>query len=263
VLIELTYTRRFEQIETPFPLINSVLSGIQDGIVIGDNVDEKPLFVIHKSGFSYLMNKSEDIYLPILEFLIKSEKIPQYFHLYDCDSSFLSLCKNQRDKLNLKARKRIQMRISENRRTELNISYPIKYAIKKITLQNFESLSRFKLELEKKFWRSMEDFTKHGFGFYVFDESDLPVSICYTACVVKRIAEIDVLTLPGFQKMGLAKSVVSRFVGHCIENEIVANWDCFIENLSSKRTAESLGFVEVNKYTLLSIFNKNKHYESR
>ena len=116
--------------------------------------------------------------------------------------------------------------------------------------------------MEKKFWRSKEDFLENGFGFIANDYVGNPVSICYSACVASKTAEIDVVTMPGHQKKVLAKVVVGAFVDFCLENNITANWDCFVENTASLNTAESIGFTAAMNYPFLSIYNKRKRNEN-
>ena len=65
---------------TPFPLINSVLIGLQEGRVFSD---DGIYFIIHKSGFSYLTFKVDIDYQQMLDFFIQWDQLPDYFHLYD------------------------------------------------------------------------------------------------------------------------------------------------------------------------------------
>ena len=68
---------------TPFPLINAVLIELQDGKVFKDKADGDLIFIIHKAGFSFLNLVEQKDLTSIFHFLLRSNVIPQYFHIYD------------------------------------------------------------------------------------------------------------------------------------------------------------------------------------
>ncbi len=238
-----------------FPLINAVLLNLQDGIIFRD-VNTQFSFILHKSGFSYI-NKKEHDCLKLLQSITNSAEVPGYFHVYDPAQELITACELETKAINIKLRKRVQLKFLSK---ELSKKFlpPAGYKTEKIDTANFELLSVFNLSLDNKFWRSKEDFLANGFGFIVINDNCDPVSICYTACVADKIAEIDVATIKGYQNKGLAKIVVGAFIEHCLKENIIANWDCFEENDASLKTAESLGFGRVMNYSFLSIFNKRK-----
>ncbi len=245
-------------IRTGFPLINAVISNLQEGEIYNGKNIENLYYIIHKAGFSYLTKMEIADYSGIFDFFVESKRLPLYFHIYDPPPQLISICIKENEKVNCRVRKRVQLSIRNNK-LEFNKPPSDKnYAIRKINHDNFNQLSIFNLHIETKFWKSSDDFLKNGFGFCAFDQTGSPASICYTACVSNETAEIDVATLPAFQNRGLAKSVVSEFVQYSNENNIVANWDCFEDNYASLKTAESLGFRYGNTYNFLSIFNKSR-----
>jgi RimJ/RimL family protein N-acetyltransferase len=261
MLKELDYERNGKQIMTWFPLINAVLNGLQDGLIFSNDDDQLPLYIIHKSGFSFLTNK-EEVYIPaVFDLMITLDKIPTYIQVYDASKRLISYCGERNEIVNIKVRKRLQLQYEGSANNFDWISHPVNYCIERIDRYNFSKVSVFNLELDKRFWRSEEDFIQNGFGYCLFNEVKLPVSICYSACIANEKVEIDVATLQEFRNRGFAKCVVSSFVKHCIENKIIANWDCFENNYGSLTIAKKMGFKEVNRYDLLSIFNKTKAYE--
>jgi RimJ/RimL family protein N-acetyltransferase len=247
--------------KTPFPLINAVLNNLQAGLIMADEDNEFIIFVLHKAGFSYFVRRDETSYYQILKWLLSSKKAPPYFHFYDADKALIKVIDNEREDFNLKIRKRLQLRFDSKVIETAGLFWPPSFSVNKIDEKNFDNFEVFDLGLGDKFWKSKEDFLENGFGFCIFNEKNLPVSICYTACVVNHIAEIDVLTISEYQKRGLAKLAVTSFVIHCIENDITPNWDCFEDNHSSVKTAESVGFKIFNRYKLASVFNKRKPHE--
>jgi hypothetical protein len=247
-----------EHFNSKFPLINAITSGKQEGMIFVDR-EENIYCVIHKAGFLELHfeNMYHALY-KVFEFLKKTNEIPKYFHIYNPPESIVNFLNPKNEGLNVRIRKRVQLRLKEKIGLNLQLDLPAGYYIKRVAPDNFHKLSVFGLELDKKFWKSEEDFFQNSFGFCVFNNNDIPASICYAACIVDEIAEIDVATLPQFQKKGLAKISVTAFLKFCIENKITPNWDCFEENLASLQTALAIGFTPIQKYCFLSIYNKNK-----
>ncbi len=94
---------------TPFPLINSVLIGLQEGRVFSD---DGIYFIIHKSGFSYLTFKVDIDYQQILDFFIQWDQLPDYFHLYDATQELIRISKENSDRINTRLRKRVQLKFS-------------------------------------------------------------------------------------------------------------------------------------------------------
>lgn len=244
-------------ISSPFPLINSVVQGKQDGgiFAMSDN-----FFIIHKSGFAYFKpNDRFCDYDVLLDFLIRNNAIPNYFHVYDSPKELVDLCVKNNEFFTIKKRNRIQLKLNQKELINRPESMPSGFGIKKITKENLTALSIFNLDLTNKFWKSEEDFLQNGFGYCIFTSLGEPASICYSACVAEKVVEIDVVTLPSFQHRNLAKITTSIFVKHCIDKGIIANWDCFEDNVRSLKTALNLGFKESLKYEFLSIYIKLNH----
>ena len=199
------------KITCPFPLINAVLEGLQEGNIFKDEFEEY-YFVIHKAGFSYLTIGSPKFYSELFDLFVKSNTVPRYFHIYEPPNELLSICGKDANLINTRIRKRIQLKYNSSGDLPTNYFLPQGYKINKIDEQNFERMDVFKLNLDSKFWKSKIDFIEKGFGFYISDERNNPVSICYTACINNKIAEIDIATLEEFRKLGLAKAAVTEFV---------------------------------------------------
>ncbi len=80
-----------------------------------------------------------------------------------------------------------------------------------------------------RFWRSAQDFVRGAHAVVVMHRG-LPASICYAAAETDRQVEIDVLTRPGHQRLGLAGLAASSFVCRCLERGLEPLWDCFANN---------------------------------
>jgi RimJ/RimL family protein N-acetyltransferase len=242
-----------------FPLINAVTLGSQNGIIFENARHPDSIFVIHKAAFSGFVGNVEIDASDFFHFLINSIHIPDYFHIYDPPPHLVSSITSQDSGVKFKLRKRIQLRHDKKNRSLGNAHSAFSNEeVTRITMENFHSLEVFNLNMESKFWSSGRDFLLNGFGFVSMGAINDPHAICYSACVADNLAEIDVATLPDFQRKGLAISVVEKFVGYCLENGIQANWDCFAENIGSLKTAIRAGFEERKTYSFLTIIKPKK-----
>ena len=242
---------------TAFPLINAVLDRVQQGRVFRDT-DAGAWYILHKAGFSLLTEPVDPG--GVLDFFLQSEAIPGYFHVYNAPGGLIRVCSERSDDVNIRIRKRIQLRPGPDRPLK-QMDAAEGFRVRPVDAGDLEKLSVFRLSLEHRFWSSASDFLEKGLGYCVWNEAGMPVSLCYAACVARETAEIDVATLPDFQRKGLARLAVGAFVQACTDRGITANWDCFEENAGSLRTAESLGFRQTTSYNFLSIFNKRKNHE--
>lgn len=237
---------------TDFPLINAVIEKQQEGKIykLAENY-----FILHKAGFCYYSFKEKKNIqgTQMLQLIAEDKTIPDYIHIYDATQELAE--EAMKDvRFNAKVRTRIQLKFTSG--IVEATSMPAGYYMEPIREDNFMVMEVFGLDIDSKFWKSQQDFLRFGFGYCIFNEKRLPLSVCYTACVVNNEAEIDVITRSGFLQKGLAKAAVAAFTNHCIGKNIIANWDCFEENIGSLKTAESLGFKTTRKYSFLSIYKK-------
>jgi GNAT superfamily N-acetyltransferase len=93
-----------------------------------------------------------------------------------------------------------------------------------------------------RFWRSPEEFVVKSFGHVAWIDGK-PAAICYAAAVFSGHAEVDVLTLPEYRRMGLGKYVVTLFSRNCLDHGLQPVWDCFTNNSGSMALSQSAGFV--------------------
>ena len=81
-------------------------------------------------------------------------------------------------------------------------------------------------------WDSIADFLDRGFGFCVLYNKVI-VSECFTAFVSDGCVEISVSTAPSYRRQGLALLVAETFIGHCLDNDLTPNWECWWDNVPS------------------------------
>ena len=237
-----------------FPLIQSVLEQKQDGEFYGDlknNINE--LFVLHEAGFGYYFNAVKES-SHFLEFITKSEDLPLFFHLYS-PPEFLLNSDLSNAKYDVRIRKRFVLQIDNIKPFNQEVNHKELYMIHEISASNYDQINKHGL-IDNKFWRSKSDFLENGFGVCIFDNTNNPLSICYSASVANGIAEIDIITRPEYRNNGLAKIVTSEFIKLCFAKMIAPNWDCFEENKGSLKTALSVGFSLKKEYIFLSFYRK-------
>ena len=240
-----------------FPLIAAVLLDEQDGVVYADNPDSpSQVYVEHCFGFSQLFGEigikfsqqMEDYLLVGRGF--HSEKVrlyaPQVPDFLLKSNKKVSLSQRQRFTLNYKLflnRKRTVLNKDENHIQLCDVGFEDV----KLIEDRFNVVNRF--------WRNPRDFIERSNPCLVFYNNE-PASICYAAATADGNAEIDVLTLPEFRKLGLAGYVLTRFIEKCQSIGIRPLWDCFTNNAASMALANSMGFIPWN--SPYSFFTINK-----
>lgn len=239
------------KILTDFPLINAVLSRNQEGHIF-ELPGSDAVFVQHKSSFSWLQMTELTNVNAVLDFFIQEKKLLPYFHIYDPPVQLADAIKAD-ERFGTKLRKRIQLRYLTDT-VDRNLELPPGFSTEEINENNFDQLHVFNLDIAGKFWRSKEDFLKHGYGVVIKSALGEPASVCYACCLANAIAEIDIVTLPQYQGMGLAKYATLNFIQKSISKVIIVNWDCFENNNFSLRIAQSVGFKNLSSYNLLSVY---------
>lgn len=97
-------------------------------------------------------------------------------------------------------------------------------------------------------WGSAEAFLTRGFGFALFDGSEL-VSWCLADSAVDARCEIGIHTHPAYRRRGLATIVVAATVAHALAagyHEV--GWHCSEDNQGSQGVAEKVGFRLTHRF---------------
>lgn len=98
---------------------------------------------------------------------------------------------------------------------------------------------------------TFEQFEKIGLGF-IITQSGVPVSGASSYSSYSEGIEIQVDTLTGFRRQGLAYCACAKLIIECLERGIFPNWDA--HNLTSLMLAEKLGYEFSHSYTAYEIF---------
>lgn len=123
------------------------------------------------------------------------------------------------------------------------------YEVKRIDRRDIERSSEFKEEYYKEYWGSKETFLNSGFGFCI-EKDGIIVAECVSIFSGNGFAEIDIATHKAYQGKGLAQATATRFIEHCMQNDITPCWDCYVDNIPSQRLASKLSFHNPIEYRL-------------
>ena len=148
----------------------------------------------------------------------------------------VSLSERQRFHLDRKSFSARKDAISINCSNDIRL-YKVETTNVDLVQENFEIVNRF--------WRNPDDFVNKA-NSSLLTYKGKPAAICYAAAIADKCAEIDVLTLPQYRKLGLARFAVTRFIENCQNANIQPLWDCFTNNDASMMLAQSVGFVPYN-----------------
>ncbi|EOP92316.1 GNAT family N-acetyltransferase [Bacillus cereus] len=143
-------------------------------------------------------------------------------------------------------RMKFQREIFEERTQDANKNT---YAVKRIDKSDIERSSEFTEKYYKEYWGSKELFLNGGFGFCI-EQGGMIIAECVSIFRGNSFAEIDIATHKAHQGKGLAQAVATRFVEHCMQNDITPCWDCYVDNIPSQKLASKLSFHNPIEYRL-------------
>ncbi|MES5864509.1 GNAT family N-acetyltransferase [Bacillus cereus group sp. RP32] len=143
-------------------------------------------------------------------------------------------------------RMKFQREIFEERKRDANKNT---YEVKRIDKSDIERSNEFTEEYYKEYWGSKELFLNGGFGFCI-EQDGMIVAECVSIFNGNGFAEIDIVTHKAYQGKGLAQAVATRFIEHCMQNDITPCWDCYVDNIPSQKLASKLSFNHPIEYRL-------------
>lgn len=244
--------RHHERI-SQYPLINAVISAIQEGFVYADP-SRNTFFISTKAGFSLFdsCGPTPNLESELFEFLKVAPDIPGYLHIYGPSKSFQDHVARNWDKY--KVRQRAQFHYLGDGCATNERLLPPHYRIATIQEVGFAQLEAvFKLDFGNRYWNSTADFMTHAVGACILNEKSEPSAICYSACVIDGYAEMDTLVMPEYRGKGLMRIVSEPFFNLAVRNKLIPHWDTFVSNAASYRAAQRFQLHLVQEYDLLSL----------
>ena len=248
------------------PIIETVLYQDRGGngmYYFGDLIDGN-YFIFHRSGFCHMNFNifenyiNDSILKEIDSFLQLNIDVPKFLLFYNTPLKLIEYFKKV-DKKYLKLRKRRRYQIDENRFLKIDenrYSIPQNHKLVKIQDCPIKDLNLFNLSLDKKFYNSYNDFFENSFGFVLYNENSLPMSISYLICKVGRNSECDLLTLPEYRQLGYGYICITNYVKESIKRKIEVGWDCFVDNHTNEWVKE-YGYTKIiREYDFITFLNK-------
>lgn len=109
----------------------------------------------------------------------------------------------------------------------------------------FENNHYVKSEIEWM-WPSLERFLEKGFGTVAVIDTRI-ICWCTAEYVSKSKCGIGIEVIDEFQNKGIATATAAHFLEHCLNQNIVAHWECDKDNIRSIRVAEKVGFEKTEE----------------
>jgi RimJ/RimL family protein N-acetyltransferase len=224
--------------EARFPLIGAVLQNRQDGVVHADAATRPGCaYVEHAFGFAQVLGRPDAEFEKALEryLLVDKSFAPQKVRLY---TPWLPGFLEDRRHDSLRS---LRQRFVLDPGSAESVADSSDRQVAEVDDSNVAAIEEA-FGVTRRFWRSSSDFVRGAHAIVVLHRAE-PASLCYAAAEADGQVEIDVLTRPEHQRLGLGKLAVSRFVRRCLERDLTPVWDCFANNTASVRLCRSSGFA--------------------
>jgi hypothetical protein len=237
-----------------FPLVAAVLSDKQDGVIYAD-CEKNPtqVYVEHVFGFAQVFGKPVPVFERALQrYLLVDKafscaKVRLYAH-HCPDFLQVSECDGLRS-----WRQHFQLDTTHTKSVGHATGVPVKGLDLVYVDASHVDLIEEVFGVVGRFWRTRDDFARQSNAVLALVEGQA-AALCYAAAVAGGRAEIDVLTLPAYRHLGLAKAVVRMFSQRCLEQNVLPLWDCFTNNTASMALCQSTGFTPLgDPYSFFTI----------
>ncbi|MDR2993958.1 GNAT family N-acetyltransferase [Bacillus cereus] len=206
--------------------------------------------IITANGIYYLFgdthdqNDNEDLFLYMKTAIEKTEK---RFTLFTSSEEWEMMIEERFSNVLRKIpRMKFQRATFEEKKRDCNKNT---YEVKRIDRRDIERSSEFTEKYYKEYWGAKELFLNGGFGFCI-EQDGMIIAECVSIFSGNGFAEIDIATHEAHQGKGLAQAVATRFIEHCMQNDIIPSWDCYIDNIPSRKLASKLSFYHPIEYSL-------------
>lgn len=239
-----------------FPLILAVIRQKQRGWVFVDNRDDPvSAMVITKFGFMQIfgVEYAQQFDADIADFFAKqSADLPSYLLCYSPPPRWQRRM-NMLVPDRVRRRERMRFVFHEASADYLgnSIEGPSGFELTILDENLIQKTDHFKLDIGSRFWASAEDFLANGLGVCLMKDGQI-AAVCYSACIVDGLAEIDIVTREEYRGRGLAATTARYFIQECMRRGITPTWDCFVSNIASMKLAQKLGFTRSNSYFFYS-----------
>jgi len=232
----------------------AVAEGKQPGRIYADNpIDPKSCLITCKSGKYLVAGETNNTSFNefISSFLYNKENHSCYFDIYSSSHAWvIKLDQILGDNAAKLSRQLFEWDFSNLSSVSMGSEIlPEGFELKEMDASLFEKYTGEMDSSYNDLWETPDNFVSNGFGFCILKDNEF-VSVCNTYYVRKGFAEIDIVTKDEFRGQGFAVAACSKFIKHCVENNIKPLWDCDNGNENSKKLAVKLGFKSVETYQM-------------
>ena len=236
----------YQNQQNKYPLIASVLEGIQSGQIF-KNSENNPthFFVINKFGFCQeFHSKFDEKFFKFIKGFVLECKY-QKLRCYAPSERFEEFL----DTLDFAQKsERIQFKLSSSPST---VEISKNYKLEKINKNNIKLID-FGLDLANRYWDGEQDFIYSTIGFVAIKNNEI-IGCCYSAANGLGKAEIDIFVDEKYRNEGLGYYLGTALIDECLKRGLNPSWDCYSNNLSSLNLAKKLGFKKNLRYNFYNI----------
>lgn len=130
-------------------------------------------------------------------------------------------------------------------------AHPKKETCRLITLDEAQKMANHKINKAHLMnFESPGHFMQTGFGYGIKSDGEIAAA-CTSSLVCKKGVEVNVITLPEYRQKGYAFLCALKFLRHCLQNNLYANWDASDE--MSVDLAKKLGYTFKKEYKVYYI----------
>ncbi|MBB4826000.1 RimJ/RimL family protein N-acetyltransferase [Sporosarcina luteola] len=237
-------------------VLNAVLSGMNEGVVYVDQLEEPQTAIVYAVGLRYFLlgdPKNESFNSQLGAFIstqLKQDSLELCGGTWFIATILNDMWKETLEKVVVDRRIYVDYSVYyelDRDRFKQGLEHPLHIldedlAIVKITKELIDANEELREELTE-YWSSAEAFTQFAVGYAVIHNEKV-VSACYSCCVNGNRHEIYIATFEkDARNRGLATILGQQYIKECLERGFDVFWSTDESNEPSKRVAEKLGFV--------------------
>lgn len=238
------------------PSFSGIVAGVCKGDIWVDDIDNPNIALVYSSavgGFSILGEPSDEKgYRKFKSFIIDNMLCNLNSKDISCFEFSIESEEAKPHILDLFNDKIIQTEVEYtfrcNEKYKGNIIVPDDYKIFKVDYNFLRSLKSGVWENHQSLveqllesWEDYKVFLKKSVGYVAVNDNRI-VAVIIGTSRFKNIITIDIETEDKHRNKGLAIALTQHFLNECINNGLIAQWDCMDSNIASKLTAERAGF---------------------
>ena len=229
-----------------YPL--SIVEGFQKGQIFVDSIENPTCALIwHFCGFGYLEGEPKEDFLAETAALIRNEKKTNPRRLVmEIDHPQWETYFSSHPGISRKERYSFIYTGTGRQQTSLPEGFTLKAIDANI-------LSRLKGRIIPSFsWDWDIDFLKKGKGFCLLYGQEIAAT-AFSSAVSHEEIDIGVETAEPFRNQGCAALVAQKMVQYVLDTGKRPVWECYTDNIGSRRTAERIGFVLEKKFSFFKV----------